>query len=150
MIPVETADVLTGLATHLYNVGLGRYSTSTYTEDPTKPGIFFIEMKDAPNTAVALTVYMWDRTRDSHNPDVYVQLRIRAAPGSNLAVDRLADRFAADLHWADDHPPEVWAFGSRKMHVLNSIQVVRTQPVKDSNNRWERFDSYRITFNPGE
>ena len=144
--PVVTVPVIEGLGLHLSAKGLVQYGSSVYTENPTRPAYVAGALPGAPDTAVAMNVYNIDRSRDSFNPDFYIQLRFRAAGRDLRTVYRLADNVFAELHWADDHLHEVWPNGVR---VLHSQFLSRTDVAPDGNGRYEVADSYRITFNPG-
>jgi hypothetical protein len=146
--PIDSRRALEALCQHLHDKGLARYSlTDAPVEEMGRPWVVWGELPDQPDTAVAVVQYDDDRSRDTHNPDFYFQLRFRAAGQDLRLVNSLADVVFAELHWTDDHDPEVWSGG---VHVLHSTRVVRAVSPPDANGRYERFDSYRITFNPGD
>lgn len=144
---IKADAVVAGLLQHLHSKGLVRWSlTQTFNEGPV-PSAHLERMPSSPHTAVAVYVYNEDRTRDEHNPDIYVQLRFRAAGDDPRVVKALADNVFAELNWTDDHAPESWP---GNIEVLHSKCVVRAPRVLDQNTRWESPDSYRLTINPGE
>lgn len=146
--PVEAVPVLEGLGQHLAAKGLVQYKASgVYSENALLPAYLMGRIPPNPDTVVAANIYMDDRSRDPFNPDIYIQLRFRAAGLDPRAVYRLADKVFAELNWGDDHLHEVWPNGVR---VLHSTRVVRADIALDGSNRYELPDSYRITFNPGE
>lgn len=148
MTPVDTALVLASLVAHLAEKNLIQWNPSLgYSENPIKPAARFGILTDLPGTQVSVNTYDHSTARDDHNPDVFVQLRFRAAGRDPRVVDRLADAVFAELHWPDFHPSENWPGG---VHVLQSRRVVRGLSAPDSSDRYERPDSYRITFNPGD
>lgn len=143
----DTNRLVAALCAMMRDEGYWQYSlTAPYTENRDKPAAFFGGLPMDPHTAVTVRVYDLDTSRDDHNPDVFVQLRFRAAGKDIRAVEKLADRAYDRLHWPKEHPPEVWP---EDVHVLQSRNQVRGIAGQDSNERWERADSYRITINPG-
>ncbi len=145
---VDTSMVLAGLVAHLAEKNLIQWNPSLgYNENPNKPAGRYGIMMDKPDTQVTVNVYDHSTTDDDYNPMVYVQLRFRAAGKDPRVVDRLADAVFAELHWSYFHPVEEWSGGA---HVLMSRRVVRGISAPDDSDRYERPDSYCITFNPGD
>lgn len=145
---VDTSMVQAALVAHLASKNLIQWNPSLgYSENPNRPAGRFGILTDSPATQVSINVYDHSTARDDHNPDIFVQLRFRAAGRDPRVVDRLADAVFAELHWSDSHPAENWPGG---VHVLQCRRVVRGPSAPDSSDRYERPDSYRITFNPGD
>jgi hypothetical protein len=138
----DTTEVLRSLAAHLADSGLARWnSDSTPYGAGTLPAIFFEHLPDKPDNALAIAAYNDDRTRDRDNPDIYIQIRGRAAGTNPLAVHDLMDRVYAAL---DDSSHALWG----TTRVLICLRHIRGPLITDANNRWTRPDSYTITINP--
>lgn len=149
---IDPTRLVHSLCTLMRDEGYWQFSlTSPYSENRNKPAAFFGGMPTDPHTAVTVRVYDEDTSRDDHNPDIFVQLRFRAAGKDIRAVEDLADKAFQRLHWPAEHQPEVWPPRGwpDSVHVLMSRRVVRGIAGQDANERWERADSYRFTINPG-
>lgn len=140
---------LRSMATHLVNLGLVRWNPdgAEYTGPTTLPALFFEQLPDKPDHAIALSAYNDDRSRDRDNPDFYIQLRGRAPGRDPLATHALMDRIFDALD--DEEKPLnsshiLW--GTTK--VLLCLRHIRGPLLSDGNNRWSRPDSYTITVNP--
>lgn len=141
------AVVVPALARKLHADTIVQYNeTGGYTENPNRPAVVFGVLPASPLTAVSIMCYNESRTGDEYNPEVYVQLRFRAG-GSPLAVERLANKPFALLHWAENHPLEIWPGG---VAILLSRHLSRTPIIQSGTNQYERADSYRLNVNPGE
>ncbi|NMM84313.1 hypothetical protein B2J88_08060 [Rhodococcus sp. SRB_17] len=137
----DTVELLEALAGHLDDSGLARYA-AIYSGDGL-PAIYFGSLPDKPDTAILLNVYNEDRSRDDATPDYYVQIRYRTAGRDPRAVELLADAVFRHLH---DQSNVAWG----GVNVLLCRRILRAPTAPDSNLRYTRPDSYRITTNPGE
>ncbi len=143
MKPYTPEQIRRAIAAHLAAEGVVDYRpTDPYPDGLTVPAVFEVAMPESPDRAVTIGVYDWNTTRDKHNPDVFVQLRFRGAPHDIASVDGPADHTFAVLDEAERY---VMPGGVR---VLQSIRKVTTNPARDANGRFERFESYRFTVNP--
>lgn len=137
----DTTTLEDALAEHLADLGLARYNpTGTYT-GLSLPAVFFGTMPDKPDDALVINTYNDDRSRDDHNPDIYIQIRGRSAGRDPRAVDRLMDRIFDALH---DTSHQTWG----SVRILLCRRTVRAPRDPDANGRWTRPDSYVITVNP--
>ncbi len=137
----DTTTVEDALAQHLAALGLVRYEPGSVYGTGTLPAVFFGAMPDTPNDAIVINTYNDDRSRDDHNPDLYVQIRGRSAGRDPSNVDRLMDSIFDALH---DTSHQTWG----SVRVLLCRRVVRAPRDPDANTRWTRPDSYCITLNP--
>lgn len=138
--PATTA-VETALAQRLATLGLVRYEPGGMYGEAGLPAVFFGAMPDTPHDALVINTYNDDRSRDDHNPDIYIQIRGRSAGRDPRAVDQLMDGLFDALH---DTSHTTWG----TVRVLLCRRVVRAPRDPDQNGRWTRPDSYRITANP--
>ncbi|MGV9662580.1 minor capsid protein [Nocardia niigatensis] len=139
----DTRTFVDALARYLASAGLARYEPTGPYLDGSAPAVFFNQLPDSPDTAVAITVYDELFDRDDHNPDLFVQLRWRAAGLDPRDVDELADNASRALH---DRTHIQLANGVR---VLLCRRRIRGLALPDSNARFERSDSYVFTLTPG-
>ena len=137
----DTTDLEDALAQHLADLGLARYEPNGVYSATGLPAVFFGAMPDKPDTALVINTYNDDRSRDDHNPDIYIQIRGRSAGRDPRAVDRLMDGLFDALH---DTSHAQWG----DVRVLLCRRTVRAPRDPDANGRWTRPDSYLITVNP--
>ncbi|KHJ74658.1 minor capsid protein [Rhodococcus sp. Chr-9] len=137
----DTTTLEDALAQHLADLGLARYEPTGMYGAAGLPAVFFGAMPDTPHDAIVINTYNDDRSRDDHNPDIYVQIRGRSAGRDPRAVDRLMDGLFDALH---DTTRTEWG----SVRVLLCRRVVRAPRDPDANGRWTRPDSYVITVNP--
>ncbi|WP_051164448.1 phage tail terminator protein [Nocardia testacea] len=139
---IDPGEFLEALARHLDAAGLARYIPAGAYPPGTVPAATFSLLPSKPDAAVALTVYDEVLDRDDHNPDVYVQMRWRAAGIDPRVVNASADAATRQLHDATHiQLPD----GPR---VLLCRRKIRGLATPDSNGRYERADSYVFTLNP--
>lgn len=134
--------ILDGLGRYLHELGLVRYSPAGPA--PADRPLYRVGLlPETSDAAVAVNLYGHTTARgDRGTPDVRVQFRFRH--GTYGDVLDLADAFYDAL---DDRSRLTLPGGVR---VLHSTRVVTADAVEDSNHRWERPDSYRLTLNPKE
>jgi hypothetical protein len=142
-------DLVTSLALHLDALGVAQYSedafTVGYVEKPELPAVTFDELPSSPDTAVSLTVAGHQTDRDPFNPDITVRLRFRGAGQDSRVVHRIAERVFDQLDTSEPMAGrQYWPGGAV---VLMCLRVVRGNAIRDTNERWMRADSYRITTN---
>lgn len=137
----DTTALEDALARRLHALGLVRYEPAGVYGTGTLPAVFFGTMPDAPNDAIVINTYSEDRSRDDDTPDYYLQIRGRRAGRDPRAIDQLMDAICRELH---DASHQTWG----SVRVLLCRRVVRAPRAPDSNGRWTRPDSYRITANP--
>lgn len=143
--PTTTRELLEALGRHLAFHQLVQFKVGDdahYTDNPLRPAYFYEDLPDKPATAVSAKVYNDTRDRDPWNPDVYVRLRWRAKKNVDDLADKVHDVIAVPEFY---YRPQTWPGGVR---VIDVRRVVRAESAQDSNNRWMRADSYRITLNP--
>lgn len=138
--PATTA-VEAALAQHLATLGLARYTPTGVYTGTGPPAVFFGAMPDKPDDALVINTYNDDRSRDDHNPDIYIQIRGRRTGRDPRAVDDLMDALFDALH---DATHQQWG----SVRVLQCRRTVRAPRDPDANGRWTRPDSYVITLNP--
>lgn len=132
--------VFDGLAQHLADAGLARYTPDGPYPPGPLPAVFYLRHPDTPADAITIVIYDENHDRDDHNPDIYVQLRYRRAGTDPRPVDRLADAVFELLH-------------DRSHFTLpNGIGVklcrrkIAGMSDPDTSGRWSRPDSYMFTL----
>lgn len=144
--PTST-EVALALALRLAELELATYPAPDggYVE-AALPALVFGRLPEVPGHALAVDVYDDLRDRDAWNPDYYVRLRWRVPGEDPLAVHRLADEAFERLHTPGPTVPrQRWPGG---VNVLTVLRVTRGAAAPDSNGRYMRADTYRITVNP--
>lgn len=136
-----TTTLEADLAQHLAGLGLAQYTpTGTYSATTLVPAVFFGRIPDKPDSALAINIYDDHRDVDDQSPTVSVQLRFRGGKDPRT-VNHQADAVFAAIH---DLSSQVWGATT----VLLCRRHVRAPIGADSNGRYERADSYRLTLNP--
>lgn len=137
----DTNQVLDSLARHLVDLGLARYSPNGAYVGTGLPAIFTGRQPDKPDQAVTINVYDHQtRWGADGSPAFWVQLKYRMGPDPRH-VNALADAVHTAIH---DKSHQQWP----GLTVLHAWCTVRTSIGADSNNRYERADSYRLVLNP--
>ncbi|RJO69771.1 hypothetical protein D5S18_28125 [Nocardia panacis] len=139
----DTVRFVDALARYLHSAGMARYQPIGAYPEGDIPAVFFNLLPAKPEAALAITVYDELFDRDDHNPDLFVQLRWRAAGTDPRTVDLTADATSRILH---DRAHLTFPGNVR---VLLCRRKVRGLTTPDSNGRYERADSYVFTLNPG-
>ncbi|GAA3963069.1 minor capsid protein [Gordonia caeni] len=136
-------DLLDSCARHLDERGVATYSLSGVYSAPTAPAVFFGQLYDQPDRAVAINHYLTVPDPITHlgNPSMRFQLRWRGDKNPTT-VHQLADAAFGVLHTLT---PGSWPGGLRFLWVQRLI-VAPIEP--DASGRWERCDSYEIQLNP--
>lgn len=98
-----------------------------------------------PDRAIAVSVYQTDTSRDVHNPDYYVQIRVRTGGDDVRTTLALADQvFAALDDRVNERSGSEWP-GAR---ILFCYRHIAGPATPDGNGRYTRPDSYTLTANP--
>ena len=136
--------LLDALAQWMHTQGIAVYDTDGfYPAGMTLPAVVFGAMPDTPHNAVTLNVYDSSIARDdTGNPDYWVQFRFRADGNDPRTVGDMADRLAQHLL---DHTHVAL---TPQVEVRHAHRTVRTPVGMDSNRRYERADSYRLSLKP--
>lgn len=138
----DTRTLVDALARHLAAAGLARYTPTGVYSGAGLPAAFDSLLPATPDAAVALTVYDEQYGRDDHNPDVFIQFRWRTAGKDPRTTNDVADAASRLLH---DASHLLLPGGVRVLLCRRQIRGITTP---DSNGRFERADSYRLTLNP--
>ena len=141
-MPYNSSQVVAALSQFLEDNGKARYEPTGAYPTGTAPAVFMGRLPATPDSVVLINVYDWQRGRDDHNPDVYVQLRYRTAGKDPRTTENQADSVDALLH---DRTEYVMPGGVR---VLLSRATLRGLIEPDDNGRYERADSFRFTLTP--
>lgn len=135
--------LLDALAQWMHTLGIAVYDTEGMYGTPVLPAVVFGAMPDTPHNAVTLNVYDTSIARDdTGNPDYWVQFRFRAQGNDPRAVGDMADQLAAHLL---DHTHVAL---TPQVEVRHAHRTVRTPVGMDTNRRYERADSYRLSLKP--
>lgn len=135
--------LLDALGTWMHANGVAVYDADGMYGNPVLPAVFVGAMPDTPHNAVTINVYDSSIARDDRgNPDCWVQFRFRAAGQDPRAVGDMADKLAHMLLDAT-HVPLTPA-----VQVRHATRTVRTPAGMDTNRRYERADSYRLSLKP--
>lgn len=140
-----TAPTYTGLVTdlaqHIANNGLGQWHPQGIYRNYAPPAIYLGRIPDEAGNSIALNVYADDRTRDDNTPDIRVQIRVRGTKDPRV-TNQIADDLFQLLH---DQSHYQLDNGTK---VLLSRRHLRSSEDPDANGRWHRADSYIFTVNP--
>ena len=136
--------LLDALAQWMHAQGIAVYDTDGfYPAGMPLPAVVFGAMPDTPHNAVTLNVYDSSIARDdTGNPDYWVQFRFRADGNDPRTVGDMADRLAQHLL---DHTHVAL---TTQVEVRHATRTVRTPGGMDTNRRYERADSYRLSLKP--
>lgn len=137
----DTNQVIDSVARHLDALGFARFAPTGIYGTGTLPAIFTGRQPDKPDAAITINVYdqqtVWGAMG---SPAFWVQLRYRMGPDPRT-VEALADAIHTALH---EQSNVTW----QGLNVLHCIRTVRAPIGADTNNRYERADSYRLVLNP--
>lgn len=132
-----TSDLMTGLAEHLAQAGLGLTWRPTGVYAATETGILLQTVPPTPDRVVVLAPY--PVTAGARSDVVQgVQVRCRAAPGSPTPVLDLDDGIYAVLHGAEN-----LRLGS--VAVAHTWRASATPLGPDQNRRHETSSNYYLT-----
>ena len=136
--------LLDALAQWMHAQGIAVYNTDGfYPAGMSLPAVVFGAMPDTPHNAVTVNVYDTSIARDdTGNPDYWVQFRFRADGNDPRTVGDMADQLAAHLL---DHTHVAL---TPQVEVRHAHRTVRTPVGMDTNRRYERADSYRLSLKP--
>lgn len=141
---IPVGAVLDSLARHLHDNSVAVYSPAgTYPTASALPVVWFGQLHDAPDLAVAVNHYLTDPNTftQQHTPTMRFQLRWRG-DRNPATVHAHADAAYDVLHTLTPGP---WPGGLRPTWVQRLI-VAPIEP--DTSGRWQRCDSYEIQLNP--
>ena len=132
-----TSDLLTGLAQHLADAGIGvTYRTSTpYLA--TETGVVFGLYPTSPDRCIALTAYVATDEPKVALSRIRVEFALRGAVNDSLDVHDLGDAIFNALQGAED-----LTFGTAR--VVQALRVISASGGVDANKRSMRSDSYSI------
>lgn len=134
-------SLVTDLAQHIANHGLGQWAPTGIYKTYAPPAIYLGRLPDEAGNSIALNVYSDDRSRDDTTPDIRVQIRVRGTRDPRI-TNQIADDIFALLHDQSNYRLD------NATRVLLSRRHLRAPEDTDANGRWHRADSYTFTLNP--
>lgn len=140
MTPTYTT-LVTDLARHLHNAGIGQFDPHGVYRKTTPPPIYIGIIPDEAGVAIGITEYGDDRWRDDTSPDKLVQIRVRG-DRDPLTPMKIADQIFTLLHRQSSYRLD------NATTVLSSYRHLRAPGDRDTNLRWHQADSYTFTLNP--
>lgn len=134
-------SLVTDLAQHIANAGLGQWNPDGIYRTYAPPAIYLGILPDEAGNAMALNVYHDDRSVDDASPMIRVQIRVRGTRDPRI-TNQIADDIFKLLHDKTSYQLD------NATHVLLSRRHLRAPEDTDANGRWHRADSYTFTLNP--
>jgi len=137
-----TTDLLIGLAEHLETAGIvdWRPPPATYSAPYAGPAVFFRQLPDAPDAAVALSVYAAPAGDGTADVTVGVQLLWRGGTDPTV-VDGYSDAAWELLHEAG---PLTLGQDGHRVHLARIWRQSTADLQTDPSGRWLRSDNYYV------
>lgn len=126
---------------HLATLKVGTYATTGVYPTGTQWPIYRSRIPDEAATGISVVVYGDDRFRDKITADILVQIRVRGTKNpdvTNSKADQIFELLNDETHLTLNN----------RTRVLHCTRHLRTPEEPDSNQRWNRADSYTFTVNP--
>lgn len=126
---------------HLATLKVGTYTATGVYPTGTQWPIYRSRIPDEAATGISVVVYGDDRFRDQVTADILVQIRVRGTKNpdvTNAKADSIFELLNDEAHLTLNN----------RSRVLHCTRHLRTPEEPDTNQRWNRADSYTFTVNP--
>lgn len=126
---------------HLATLKVGTYTATGVYPTGTQWPIYRSRIPDEAPMGISVVVYGDDRFRDKYAADMLVQIRVRGSKNPDVAnakADSIFELLNDETHFRLNN----------RTSVLHCQRHLRTPEEPDSNQRWNRADSYTFTVYP--
>lgn len=137
-----TVNLLTGIAQHLENAGIGTFEDAG-TANTGTAAIVIIGLPQAPDRIICLTDYPVEDSPVLTDAVLGLQVRVRGTTDPRVAAD-LHDAVYNALHGLTG---QTFNTGASAVNTVDMYRQSSTSLGPDVNGRWERSDNYYIRHN---